>query len=114
MLPFKKLDGILGQTAVFVLLFINKIHMEPTAHNEILPKLLWSIRLFNMYILQPIDWIGQLCIEITQSYVAGFLGFILGILVVGFIYGIIIGTIIRGTSKLLRGQRKKTNNQITP
>ncbi|NLH15396.1 MAG: hypothetical protein GX455_02345 [Phycisphaerae bacterium] len=105
-------DGILGQIAVFVLLFINKIHLEPTAHNEILPKLLWSIRLFNMYILQPIDWIGKLGMETTQSYMGGFLGFILGILIVGFIYGIIIGAIIRSIIKLLRGHRGTVNDQI--
>lgn len=99
-------DGIIGQIVIFPLFCVNKIPREKYADNELLTNILLSIRHFNEYIMFPIDWTVVTSTELTTSYMAGFLGLILGFLVVGFAYGSIVGVIIRYFFKLFHLRKK--------
>jgi hypothetical protein len=107
-------DGFIGQIILFALFWINK--WFPLEIDYFSPKVFHFLFLVQRsvdFIMWPVYWFIEASIAITQSPPVGILGFLLGVIIVGFIYGIIAGMIIRTIVKLICCCKKKNGDKYT-
>lgn len=95
MKKIKYSDGIWGVVILFALFWTLKFQPDPNRFGIYAFYIFRYQDVLDKYLYGPMWMISEFFMNISQSYLGGTFGFSLGILIFGFLYGIIIGAVIR-------------------